>query len=373
MNHFLNNLPNVDTSFNFPTSSVHGAGISFPESSFAGTPIATTALQDPVLSTMAPPTQVAQHRSTTADMIQAANNLLSFPISNQAPHFSAAGSPALSAGAGFLHRRSQSQSQSDATSPRGHEDYSEQHEQVLTELVGLSSPQSARKHPPRSLSNASDVQFGTDPCFAHNQPSFIPPSTCETSESMVDRTMKLLRCLEPNSAETTRQPSPTAESPGTTKRSIAKGAPQGAPPLTHPQTSQTAHTERGEPPTKRIRTPERDDDTGLVPAHRCVSGDGPQDGTAAAIARRRNRKAKAALAKAKRTPLTAEQKRLNHNESEKRRREYIAKGYEAIRTVRPGYDGKNKSKAVVVEEAATFLRTLLIENGWDGVLEDVPS
>ena len=57
--------------------------------------------------------------------------------------------------------------------------------------------------------------------------------------------------------------------------------------------------------------------------------------------------------------LTAEQKKKNHIESEKKRREAIRAGFEKLADIIPGVKGQARSEAVVLQAAVKYLRQQL--------------
>ena len=57
--------------------------------------------------------------------------------------------------------------------------------------------------------------------------------------------------------------------------------------------------------------------------------------------------------------LTAEQKKKNHIESEKKRREAIRAGFEKLADIVPGVKGQGRSEAVVLQATVAYLRQML--------------
>ena len=57
--------------------------------------------------------------------------------------------------------------------------------------------------------------------------------------------------------------------------------------------------------------------------------------------------------------LTAEQKKKNHIESEKKRREAIRAGFEKLAEIVPGVQGQARSEAVVLQATVAYLREQL--------------
>ena len=57
--------------------------------------------------------------------------------------------------------------------------------------------------------------------------------------------------------------------------------------------------------------------------------------------------------------LTAEQKKKNHIESEKKRREAIRAGFEKLADIVPGVQGQGRSEAVVLQATVQYLREML--------------
>ena len=57
--------------------------------------------------------------------------------------------------------------------------------------------------------------------------------------------------------------------------------------------------------------------------------------------------------------LSAEQKKKNHIESEKKRREAIRAGFERLSQAVPGLEGQARSEAVVLQRTVEFLREQL--------------
>jgi len=57
--------------------------------------------------------------------------------------------------------------------------------------------------------------------------------------------------------------------------------------------------------------------------------------------------------------LTSEQKKKNHIESEKKRREAIRQGFERLSTIVPGCEGQARSESVVLQKTVKHLREVL--------------
>lgn len=57
--------------------------------------------------------------------------------------------------------------------------------------------------------------------------------------------------------------------------------------------------------------------------------------------------------------LTADQKKKNHIESEKKRREAIRAGFEKLAAIVPGVMGQGRSEAVVLQATVQYLRNML--------------
>ena len=57
--------------------------------------------------------------------------------------------------------------------------------------------------------------------------------------------------------------------------------------------------------------------------------------------------------------LTTEEKKRNHIESEKKRREAIRAGFEKLAAIIPGVEGQARSEAVVLQAAVQYLRDQL--------------
>ena len=57
--------------------------------------------------------------------------------------------------------------------------------------------------------------------------------------------------------------------------------------------------------------------------------------------------------------LTAEQKKRNHIESEKKRREAIRGGFEKLSKLVPGCQGQSRSEAVVLQHTVQYLKQQL--------------
>ncbi|KAK3710429.1 Transcription factor [Vermiconidia calcicola] len=59
--------------------------------------------------------------------------------------------------------------------------------------------------------------------------------------------------------------------------------------------------------------------------------------------------------------LTAEQKKKNHIESEKKRREAIRAGFEKLAAIVPGCEGQARSEAIVLQKTVQFLQEQLAQ------------
>ncbi|KAK5171157.1 Transcription factor [Saxophila tyrrhenica] len=57
--------------------------------------------------------------------------------------------------------------------------------------------------------------------------------------------------------------------------------------------------------------------------------------------------------------LTSEQKKKNHIESEKKRREAIRAGFERLSQIIPGAEGQSRSESVVLQKTVKYLKDQL--------------
>ncbi|KAH6640715.1 hypothetical protein F5144DRAFT_482345 [Chaetomium tenue] len=217
-----------------------------------------------------------------------------------------------------------------------------------------------RQHSKESQTSPFDVRFGSDPNF--NTASFVPSSENETTEALSEGQLAYLNCLEPNhSAGPTRAASPTAwapPSPSTAagnsllvlgrRRTIPHIPPAPEePPARRRRTSKTGALAMSASPTTpetpaRRRSTATTIPTGLshsVPAT-IPELSGPESTTSAPNKRGRKPAGAApgkrgARKKSPRTVLTEEQRRLNHVDSEKKRRQLIKGGYGRLAALVP--------------------------------------
>ncbi|EMF14310.1 uncharacterized protein SEPMUDRAFT_25295, partial [Sphaerulina musiva SO2202] len=66
-------------------------------------------------------------------------------------------------------------------------------------------------------------------------------------------------------------------------------------------------------------------------------------------------------ANAAKARLTEEQKKKNHIESEKKRREAIRQGFDRLSTLVPGMQGQARSEAIVLAATVEHMRAMLAQ------------
>ncbi|KAL2143928.1 hypothetical protein VTI28DRAFT_9916 [Corynascus sepedonium] len=242
-----------------------------------------------------------------------------------------------------------------------------------------------------------DVQYGSDPNFTDT--NFVPPSAKETTEAITAEQLAHLRCLEPNdSAAPTRATSPASwggqYSNSTGKNSVVvpvrrtvsqRPPPPDEPPARRRRTSKMGEVSVNAEPT--IPTPvsptapplftQRKQSTATSSSP--SSGNNPSEAVsdsngAPSDATQRKRQRKHATArgavrgvggrkKAPRTTLTAEQRRQNHVGSERRRRDFIGRGYDHLMAIVPGLmNGAVPSKSVSLQIVGDWIEQLQREN-----------
>lgn len=70
--------------------------------------------------------------------------------------------------------------------------------------------------------------------------------------------------------------------------------------------------------------------------------------------------------------LTSEQKKLNHIESEKKRRDAIRAGFDKLADIVPKMTGQGRSEAVVLQHTVAYMRYLIAKREvLDKIAEDV--
>jgi hypothetical protein len=245
-----------------------------------------------------------------------------------------------------------------------------------------------------SLSRPHAPQWGSDQSFNTSVLPFVPPSSKESLEALEGMSMNLFNTLSP------RQPAvySSSSSPSSTECS----------PTVHAhsrKSSQALHLdlELEAPPKKRQKSASASDDTNrdsrsfkttkvraevteiptpLTPHPGAASISSP---TKVPVKRRKSESAPAAAANGsagksvskrrkssstpvvvngagKRINLTNEQKRENHNNSEKRRRGVIQDGFSGLQELVPGLVEGGYSKFTKLKMAADYLEELVAEN-----------
>lgn len=268
------------------------------------------------------------------------------------------------------------------------------------------------------------IQFGTDTSFS--QSNFTPQRTQESSEVMSQAQLKVLDCLVPSqSAATTRASSPVAQGQGNENHHQQPSSPPRLRTYHRPSLPQALDSiqEEGGPPKKRRATVDNTNNnaemaspgslmtisnspynpfpqSGFAPPSPMMllggrrstasytngggprakrgsrqglptpnaASEGPQsqgdprspnededDKPARPGKRRRSYKEK-------KPNLTLEQKRLNHIDSEKRRRYMIKSAYDNLSIIVPGYKEAGVSKAGGIQLAVDFLKKMMEEN-----------
>ncbi|AEO61590.1 hypothetical protein MYCTH_2311899 [Thermothelomyces thermophilus ATCC 42464] len=250
---------------------------------------------------------------------------------------------------------------------------------------------------PRTLS--VDVQYGSDPNFTDT--SFVPPSAKETTEAITAEQLAHLRCLEPShSAAPTRAASPTSwgaqySSNEASRNSVVvpvrRTVSHNPPPPDEPPTRRRRTSKMGEAPvdaeqamptpvsptapplTQRKRpsaaSPPPAPPSGTAPpqngdkpsaASASESNGTPSDPTQTKRQRKSGTgKSGAGRKKSPRTTLTPEQRRQNHVGSERRRRDFIGRGYDHLMAIVPGLmNGAAPSKSVSLNLVADWIEEL---------------
>ncbi|KAK1782898.1 hypothetical protein QBC45DRAFT_401253 [Copromyces sp. CBS 386.78] len=265
------------------------------------------------------------------------------------------------------------------------------------------------------------IQFGTDTSFS--QSTFTPQRTQESSEVMSQAQLKVLDCLVPSqSAATTRASSPVNQ--GGNEHHGPSSPPklrtQHRPSL--PQALASIQEEGGPPKKRRATVDNTNNDaemaspgslvtfsnspyspfsqSGFAPSSPMMSLGGRRSaGSGAAGARGKKLSRQGTLPspnsaseaidqqggdarspnedgedkparpgkrrrsyKEKKPNLTLEQKRLNHIDSEKRRRYMIKSAYDNLSIIVPGYKEAGVSKAGGIQLAVDFLKKMMEEN-----------
>lgn len=268
------------------------------------------------------------------------------------------------------------------------------------------------------------IQFGTDTSFS--QSTFTPQRTQESSEVMSQAQLKVLDCLVPSqSAATTRASSPVAQGQGNENHHQQPTSPPRLRTYHRPSLPQALDSiqEEGGPPKKRRATVDNTTNnaemaspgslmtsnssynpfsqSGFAPPSPMTSlsgrrptlsytngggprakrgsrqglpspnaaSDGPQSQVGDAQSPNEGEDDKPARPgkrrrsyKEKKPNLTLEQKRLNHIDSEKRRRYMIKSAYDNLSIIVPGYKEAGVSKAGGIQLAVEFLKKMMEEN-----------
>ena len=228
-----------------------------------------------------------------------------------------------------------------------------------------------RQHSKENQTSPFDVRFGSDPNFT--TANFVPSSENETTEALAAGQLAYLNCLEPNhSAGPTRAASPTAWAPPSPSTAAGNSllvlgrrrtvphlppAPE-EPPARRRKTSKTGALAMAASPTTPS-TPRRRSTATTIPTslHHSLPATIPElndpnstttTTTTTNPAPKRGRKPttttgptpgsttkRGARKKSPRTVLTEEQRRLNHVDSEKKRRQLIKGGYGRLAALVP--------------------------------------
>jgi len=125
-----------------------------------------------------------------------------------------------------------------------------------------------------------------------------------------------------------------------------------------------------DPPRKRKKSRPSSDQEQVAPhvdsklrGRLPVRAPSPSAESEASAPKRRKRQAPAGSTPPKpRQNLTDNQKKQNHIQSEKKRRDHISAGFQALPDVVPGINGKGLSKALQLQEAAKFIKNLVDGN-----------
>lgn len=264
------------------------------------------------------------------------------------------------------------------------------------------------------------IQFGTDTSFS--QSTFTPQRTQESSEVMSQAQLKVLDCLVPSqSAATTRASSPVAQAQGNEHH--GSSTPPRLRTHHRPSLPQALASiqEEGGPPKKRRATVDntKNNDaemaspgslvtfsntpyspfsqSGFAPSSPMTSQGGRRSAGSGVGGARGKKLSRQGLPtpdeatdsqaqggdpqspnededkptrpgkrrrsyKEKKPNLTLEQKRLNHIDSEKRRRYMIKSAYDNLSIIVPGYKEAGVSKAGGIQLAVDFLKKMMEEN-----------
>lgn len=225
----------------------------------------------------------------------------------------------------------------------------------------------------QSRPSAEVPQFGSDTNF--NTSSYQPPANGrqELFRKQQEQ-VGLVSCLKrTESAAPTRASSPVLVGPpfldqpsgflpaAQTNNTVAPQthrSPSGPPP--------GQIKEEEDPPRKRKKSGPSSDQDQVVPhvdskirGRRPARAPSPLAESEASAPKRRKRQAPSGSTPPKsRQNLTENQKKQNHIQSEKKRRDHISAGFQALPDVVPGINGKGLSKALQLQEAAKFIKDL---------------
>ncbi|PKS09698.1 hypothetical protein jhhlp_004319 [Lomentospora prolificans] len=214
-------------------------------------------------------------------------------------------------------------------------------------------PQQERQQLASQLMRASEIQWGTDDSFNHGQ-GYVPQSHNDTHESLSQRQLQMMQCLQvAPSAATTRPSSPVAD------QASPAAAGMDAPMVAAEPTSQ-------EPPRKRPKgtssgpsSADGGDETS-PPATTPKSARRGKGSSTGAAAKKRRRSGNGT--KAPRENLTDEQRRANHIRSEQKRRNIIKNGFDDLCKIVPALRDNRASKKIALSVAADWLDSLLCFN-----------
>lgn len=317
-----------------------------------GAPLASPVHQHPL-----------DHQQPSADVLEAANSLMqggSHSRSHsvqQEPAFSNAPQKASVMGppVGHLRHQQWSEFRQDERRMSQSNHAAEQEAVLATWMYGSDARSNQRTNaPPAPI----DLQYGTDQNFNNKNRPFVPHSEKDSTEALHQERLRYLNAMTlPNSADTTRPPSPVFnndELPFNLKT-------RAPPPI---------KVEANGDGAKKWRKSKRDEDDD--------DDDEPQSAVSKASVRKRKQKGEVAnspsaegagsgkrrksSAAVKRENLTENQKRENHINSEKKRRKVIQVGFENLSHIVPAIKGGNPSKSAMLEATVAWLQDLLDGN-----------
>jgi hypothetical protein len=195
---------------------------------------------------------------------------------------------------------------------------------------------------------AHQFSFGTDQSFTAGP---FQPAPHETMEALSNGLIGHMACLQPEGMADATSSSPRQNGDGSPTKRKAEFPSNGS--------SLEGFANAPKRRRKSRAQPNRDDNDNDADTSRAQGSNAPDASASPPVATSHRRRRSNAEPKAPRTNLTESQKRSNHIQSEKKRRNLIKEGYDDVSAIVPGVKGGGHSKSGALIVTFDFILSLI--------------